>query len=70
MTAPSVIRSFLSLHDLSGKTLVPFITHGGYGLGNRLAIVAEHAPSARLIATRRETLREVTRWLASVEIGR
>ncbi|WP_246094219.1 flavodoxin, partial [Mesorhizobium norvegicum] len=33
MTAPSVIRSFLATHDLSGKTLVPFITHGGYGLG-------------------------------------
>lgn len=32
MTAPSVLRSFLSKHDLSGKTLVPFITHGGYGL--------------------------------------
>ena len=27
-TAPSIIRSFLSQHDVSGKTLVPFITHG------------------------------------------
>jgi hypothetical protein len=24
---------FLSKHDLSGKTLILFITHGGYGLG-------------------------------------
>ncbi|RWM21571.1 MAG: flavodoxin [Mesorhizobium sp.] len=77
MTAPSVIRSFLSQHDMSGKTLVPFITHGGYGLGNSLAIVAEHAPGARLIDgfseqcdQERETLREVTQWLASVGIGR
>ncbi|CAH2405876.1 flavodoxin [Mesorhizobium escarrei] len=77
MTAPSVIRSFLSQHDLSGKTLVPFITHGGYGLGNSLAVIAEHAPDARLIDgfskqcdQERETLREVTRWLESVEIGR
>jgi len=72
MTAPSVIRSFLSQHDLSGKTLVPFITHGGYGLGN-IAVVAEHAPGARLIDgfskqcdQERETLREVTQWLGSV----
>jgi flavodoxin len=77
MTAPSVIRSFLSHHDLSGKTLVPFITHGGYGLGNSLAVVAEHAPRARLIDgfskqcdQERETLREVTQWLGSVDIGR
>lgn len=49
MTAPSVIRSLLSQHDLSGKTLVPFIAHGGYGLGNSLAVIAEHALGARLI---------------------
>jgi flavodoxin len=33
-TAPPVIRSFLKAHDLSGKTVIPFVTHGGYGLGN------------------------------------
>ena len=76
MTAPSVIRSFLSQHDLSGRTLVPFITHGGYGLGNSLAVVAEHAPRARLIDgfskqcdQERETLREVMQWLVRVETG-
>ena len=45
-TAPPLIRSFLSSHDLSGKTLVPFITHGGYGLGNSEAVIAKHAPRA------------------------
>jgi hypothetical protein len=77
MTAPSIIRSFLSRHDLSGKTLVPFITHGGYGLGSSLAVVAEHAPRARLVQEfskrcdqERETLREVTQWLGSVEAVR
>ena len=48
-TAPPVIRSFLSRHDLSSKTLVPFITHGGYGLGNSLAVVARHAPRAHIV---------------------
>ena len=33
-TAPPVIRSFLKAHDLRSKTIRPFITHGGYGLGN------------------------------------
>jgi NADP-dependent 3-hydroxy acid dehydrogenase YdfG len=32
-TIPPVIRSFLAQHDLTGKPLVPFITHGGYGQG-------------------------------------
>jgi flavodoxin len=75
MTTPPVIRSFLSGHDLSGKTLVPFVTHGGYGLGNSLAVVAEHAPQARLLEgfamradQERETLAQVTRWLDDVEM--
>ena len=47
-TAPSIIRSFLSQHDVSGKTLVPFITHGGYGPGSSQEVVAQHAPPCAL----------------------
>ncbi|RRI05822.1 flavodoxin [Mesorhizobium tamadayense] len=75
MTAPSVIRSFLSQHDLSGRTLVPFITHGGYGLGQSLDVLAEHAPRARLVEgfskqcdQERETLQEVTNWLGRINV--
>ena len=75
MTAPSVIRSFLSKHDLSGKTLVPFITHGGYGIGQSLKVLADHAPGARLVDgfskqcdQERQTLEEVTGWLGRVEL--
>jgi flavodoxin len=80
MTAPAVVRTFLTEHDLSGKTLVPFITHGGYGLGglgSSLAVVAEHAPGARLAKEfskecdqERESLRQVTEWLALIEMAR
>lgn len=76
-TAPSMIRSFLSNHDTSGKTLVPFVTHGGYGLGSSLAVVAEHAAGARLLDAfskecdqERQTLREVTDWLQAVGTAR
>ena len=76
MTAPSVIRSFLSSHDLSGKTLVPFITHGGYGLGQSLSVLAAHAPQARLLEgfskqcdQERETLAQVTGWLEAIQTG-
>jgi flavodoxin len=76
MTTPPVIRSFLSGHDLSGRTLVPFVTHGGYGLGNSLSVVAGHAPRARLLEgfamradQERETLAQVTRWLRAVHVS-
>jgi flavodoxin len=69
-TAPPVIRSFLAAHDLSGKTLVPVITHGGYGLGNSLAVLRSRAPNARLVngftmqgPQERQTVSQVTEWL-------
>jgi flavodoxin len=72
-TAPPVIRSFLARHDLSGKTLIPFITHGGYGLGSSLSVLAQHAPGAHLIEgltmeadQERRTLSTVTQWLGKV----
>ena len=70
MTAPPVIRSFLSEHDLTGKTIVPFITHGGYGTGDSLQVVASHAPEARLTEgfvlerpQERQTIERVMEWL-------
>jgi flavodoxin len=74
-TAPAVVRSFLSKHDMSEKTLVPFVTHGGYGLGQSLAVVAAHAPRARLLKEfsmradqERETLSQVTDWLRQTSV--
>jgi flavodoxin len=74
-TAPPVIRSFLSQHDLSGKRLVPFITHGGYGQGRSMKVVREHAPRASVLNPfvmeadqERRTLTQVSRWLGGVNI--
>ncbi len=76
-TAPSIIRSFLSQHDLSGKTLVPFITHGGYGAGSSEEVIAEHASGALLVDAfvkqcdqERQTIAEVTKWLGGVDVSR
>lgn len=69
-TAPTVIKSFLSKHDLAGKELVPLITHGGYGAGDSLAVLRRMAPKARIgkpliikMDQERAILREVTSWL-------
>lgn len=69
-TAPPVIRSFLRAHDLSGKALIPFVTHGGYGLGSSQAVLASHAPQAKLerpfsmeADQERRTMEAVRSWL-------
>lgn len=74
-TAPPVIRSFLATHDLSTATIIPFITHGGYGLGSSLSVIAGHAPQARFLEgfsleadQERRTLEQVTNWLGGVPI--
>lgn len=71
MTAPPVIRSFLRAHDLSGKVVIPFITHGGYGLGNSIDVLRAHMPGADLRPAfsmeadqERRTLARVSGWLA------
>lgn len=48
-TAPAIIRSFLIEHDTSDKVLVPFITHGKYGLGDSLSVVRSHSEGATLL---------------------
>jgi len=70
MTAPPVIRSFLAAHDLSGKIVIPIITHGGYGLGVSLSVVARQMPQAHLAEgfsmqapQERQTIERVTKWL-------
>jgi flavodoxin len=74
-TAPPVIRSFLQAHDLAGKQILPFVTHGGYGIGSSMDVVSSLAPDARFEAPfsmecdqERRTLREVTGWLADKTI--
>lgn len=76
-TAPPVIRSLLSRHDMSGKTVVPFITHGGYGVGSSLRVLARHAPRARILDAfvmeadqERRTMESVNAWLATPPTAR
>lgn len=72
-TAPPVIRSFLAAHDLSGKAVRPVITHGGYGLGDSLAVLKRHAPNAKLAPAfsmeadqERRTMTQVRDWLGAI----
>ena len=74
MALPAPMRTFLTTHELAGKTIVPFITHGGYGTGTALDTVAELAPQARIVTPfileadqERATLNSVAAWLGTIE---
>lgn len=43
---PMVLYSFLESHDLSGKTIIPFNTHGGSGFSNTISTIAKLQPNA------------------------
>ncbi len=45
---PMPIASFLELYDFSGKTIVPFCSHGGGRFGQSLTAIAKLAPEAIL----------------------
>lgn len=50
MQLPPPIKSFLKTHDLRGKTIVPFNTNAGYGLGNSLETIVELSPGSKILA--------------------
>ncbi len=64
--APPVI-SFLTRHDFTGKTVIPFCTHGGGGLGEIAERIAEACPGAAmrpgLAAEGSASSEEVAGWL-------
>ena len=47
--APRIINTFLEAHDLSSKTIIPFATSGGSGLGDTVKLLASSCPEARFL---------------------
>lgn len=46
---PAAIETFLEDYDLSGKTIIPFCTHDGYGSGSSFEDIAELEPDATVL---------------------
>ena len=72
-SVPPVVQTFLSSHNLAGKLIIPFITHGGYGKGDSDDILTRLAPAARrekpLVIEcdqERRTTETVTSWLETL----
>ena len=49
MKLPPPMKSFLSSNNLSGKTVVPFNTNGGYGPGSTFETVASLCPNCKVL---------------------
>lgn len=47
--APRAVFSFLAEYDLSGKTVIPFCTHDGYGAGSSFGNIAAEIPDAAAV---------------------
>lgn len=74
---PQAVLSFLKEYDLSGKTVIPFCTHDGYGAGNSYQTIAEASHAAVLlegIAIEAEDVPNaqdtVSSWLADIGISK
>lgn len=49
MQLPPPMKSFLNQYDLSGKTVVPFNSNAGYGIGSTFETVKEMAPNSKVL---------------------
>jgi flavodoxin len=49
MKLPPPVKSFLKQYDLSGKTIVPFNTNAGYGIGSTFETVKELCPKSNVL---------------------
>ena len=74
-TAPTPVLSFLEGADLSGKTVVPFCTHDGYGAGSSYSAVARSSQGAEVedgLAVEASAVSDdqsvVQAWLAGLDL--
>jgi flavodoxin len=49
MKLPPPMKSFLHQYNLSGKTVVPFNTNDGYGIGSSFETVRELCPNSKIV---------------------
>jgi flavodoxin len=74
-TFPAPVKTFLSEYDFSGKTIAPFCTHEGSGLGRSAADISKLCPKSALLngaAIRGSGVKtaqnKVAEWLKEIKI--
>lgn len=68
--APTIVNTFLEGYDLAGKTIVPFATSGGSGMGETNAYLANSCKGAKLVDgkvfRRNASADELKKWAEEV----
>ena len=74
-TFPAPVRTFLSEYDFSGKTIVPFCTHEGSGLGHSEQDIKKLCPKAKVLngiaihgADAGSANTKISEWLKKINI--
>ena len=70
-TAPTIVKTFLESYDFAGKTVVPFATSGGSGLGKTESALRPCAPGAVWKTgkvLRGETENSLKNWVESLKL--
>ena len=74
-TFPAPVKAFLSEYDFSGKTIAPFCTHEGSGLGRSVTDISKLCPKSALlngVAIRGSVVKtaqnKVSEWLREIKI--
>ncbi len=67
--APTIINTFVESYDFSGKTVIPFATSGGSGMGKTVEVLKALCPSANWEKGKmlnRVSDAELEKWLDSI----
>lgn len=70
--APTIINTFLETYDFSGKTVIPFATSGGSGMGNTNENLSASCPNARILQGKvfksDATASDFAQWIDSLNL--
>ena len=75
---PMAVYAFLEDYDLSGKTIIPFVTSGGGGFSKSISEIQSLQPNAEVLTEGYKvthskvddvTLEDIEQWLDSLEIS-
>lgn len=73
---PMILYTFLEQYDLSGKTIVPFNTHGGSGFSGTIGTIRELEPDAQVLdglsISRndiQDARQEIVDWVSGLDIA-
>ena len=76
-TFPAPVKTYLSEYDFSGKTIIPFCTHEGSGMGRSAADILKLCPKSTVlegVAIRGSAVktehRKISEWLKKIQISK